>query len=197
MLADENSLTLSQLFLAQSQTPQNCHSCSGDQRHLNQPLHLSVGTDKVQWFLLSGTPIFIELGTFSCWPLRQMSELEKTKVQLLSGSHLGKTVNSMLGLLFIAFSWQTQHEDAPKYPVFSETWNLVTLEPWPGSPFSLIHSSSYTPSILMSLTPYATTYITDMSLCDAPMTSFSILAGSLCTYTLTFEQNTLTQSVSA
>ena len=172
-----------------------CHSCSGDQRCLNQPLHLSVGTNKAWWSLLSGTPIFVELRTFSWWPLKQVRVL-KTKVWLLNGSQSGKTVNSTLGLLFIEFSWQTWCEDAPEYPVLSEIWNLVALELWPGNPLPLMHSSSYTPSKLKSLMSYTTAYVTNMSPCGVPLTSFSILVVNLCTCALTLEQKILTQSVS-
>ena len=48
----------------------------------------------------------------------------------------------------------------------------------------------------MSLMSYATAYITNTSPSDVPMMSFSILAGGLCACTLTYEWNTLTQSVS-
>ena len=43
---------------------------------------------------------------------------------------------------------------------------------------------------------YATVYVTNTLPYDVLMMSFSILVGSLCTCTLTFEQNILTQNVS-
>ena len=77
-----------------------------------------------------------ELGTLSWWLLKKM-RLLKTKVWLLNGSQSGKTVNSMFGVLFIEFSWKSWCKDASKYPVFSETWKPLALEPWPGSPSPL------------------------------------------------------------
>ena len=94
MLA-EKKLTYSfgSFFQAHQGVPQDYHSCLFHQRHLDQPSYLSVSTNKAQQPLLSGTPIFIGLGTLFWWPLRQMRVL-KTKVWLLSGSQLGKTVKS-------------------------------------------------------------------------------------------------------
>ena len=37
--------------------PQNCHSAGGDSVLPNPYPCASAGTDKVQWYLLSGTPV--------------------------------------------------------------------------------------------------------------------------------------------
>ena len=72
----------------------------------NQGLQASVGTDKAQWSLLSGTPIFLGEGTLCHWMPKQIKVI-KLKFDHLIAHNCGRTVKQTSIPLLVQCSWQT------------------------------------------------------------------------------------------